>query len=318
MIQVKTINQKGLECIRLENETTGEYVSVAPRYGANVHELVLKKKNSLFPIIDGYREEEQFSDNRWFNSAWMAPFPNRVRDGKYIFEGHSYQLPINFDWENNACHGFVFDKPFRLTHREDGPDRASMTLTYTHDGGREGYPFPFEMHVTYILDQSGGFITRARIHNTGPGSMPVGVGWHPYFTFNKKADELLLQIPASKRIRVDDRLIPTGEIVPYDDFSKLSPIRDTAFDTGFIVTPDPQTGRAATLLRDPEQDVTIRFWQETGENKYPYLQLFIPPSRESVAIEPMSCMTNAFNSGNGLLILNKDERFDAQYGIILL
>ena len=110
-------------------------------------------------------------------------------------------------------------------------------------------------------------------------------------------------------------MIPTGKIIQFDQFSELTKIQDTELDTGFWL--EKNDGTIETVLFDPESNVKIIVFQETGEKKYNFLQVYIPPSRESIAVEPMTCNINAFNSKDGLIILELGEVFEANYGVRL-
>ena len=80
---------------------------------------------------------------------------------------------------------------------------------------------------------------------------------------------------------------------------------------------EKKEGIAITELYDPQRDLRIVLWQETGKRKYNYLQIFTHPSRMSIAIEPMTCNIDAFNNKEGLITLKSDESFKACYGIRL-
>jgi len=61
-----------------------------------------------------------------------------------------------------------------------------------------------------------------------------------------------------------------------------------------------------------------RICQETGKYKYNFLQVYTPPHRKSIAIEPMTCAPNAFNNEQGLIILAPFESFSASWGISMV
>ena len=108
-------------------------------------------------------------------------------------------------------------------------------------------------------------------------------------------------------------MIPTGEILPFDQFSELTKINQVNLDTGFRIA--GEEGFVETLLFDPESDVKIKVYQETGEKKYNFLQVYIPPSRDSIAVEPMTCNIDAFNNKDGLIVLELGEVFEGNYGV---
>ena len=145
-------------------------------------------------------------------------------------------------------------------------------------------------------------------------AMPLGVGWHPYFKTIGTIDKLKLYLPQVEKIMVDSRLIPTGQKEPYADFEQGELIGKTAFDTGFVIK-NSGGERVSTALVDQENNLRIEIWQEVGVGKFNYLQVYTPPGRQAVAIEPMSCATNAFNNGEGLQILPLRGVFLAKFGV---
>ena len=144
--------------------------------------------------------------------------------------------------------------------------------------------------------------------------MPVGHGWHPYFRIGDHIiDELLLQFPAEAVLKVDERNIPTGETVAYNKFNQLRQLENTVLDNCFLL-PDTDTN-AEIIIMNKSKDFGYRIWQETGKYKYNYLQVYTPPERKSIAIEPMTCAPDAFNNQMGTIILAPLEMISATYGI---
>jgi len=315
MYKVQIENNNNLREIKLINIISGEHCVIVPDIGANVSNLVLGNQNNLLIILDGNEKSEDFAGNQLFKGAKLYPFPNRLKDGEYKFNNSIFQLALNYPEENNACHGFIFDKEFSIIESAENSDKASVTLTYKYDGEIKGYPFPFNLNITYSLSIDG-FTCTTNIENKSSKPMPMGDGWHPFFTFGKKIDDLHIQFPSSYLFEVDDRLIPTGRKETYKIFNKFQRIGSTEFDSCFEFQ-SLKKGIQMTEIFDPEQNSTIQLWQETGVNKYNYLQIYTPPHRNSIAIEPMTCIANSFNNNIGLIELPKGGTFEARYGVRL-
>ncbi|MFZ2898025.1 MAG: hypothetical protein WA004_05355 [Saprospiraceae bacterium] len=285
------------EIHRYADEAGGMSFAFVPARGACLTELVI----GGVPLLDGYREASELDTLDWGKSAILAPFPNRLKDGKYRFEGKEYQFPVNEPARNNALHGFVMDKPFEIVEEGD----FSVALEYRYEGSFGYYPFPFLLRVTYSLSVADGFTAFFEMKNTGSSPMPAGLGWHPYFQLGDSADALSLQLPAAEQVLVDERMIPTGEKVCYDAFEAMKQIGATAFDTGFRL-PEPCVVR----LREGTRE--LEYWQDGA---FPYLQVFIPPARRSIALEPMTCNIDALNNGEGLRILAPGEAIRGRAGL---
>jgi aldose 1-epimerase len=302
------------KCTRLKliNVTTGEYVSVIPEFGTNVNELVLGKKGNNYSIIAGDAVYEDFIKNAWHKGSKLIPYPNRINDGTYFFDCCRYRLPINFVKQNHAIHGLIYDKKFNLVGQHKDETSIAVDLEYKYAQDVPGFPFFFSVLIHYALSERG-VLCKTRITNNGSERMPAGDGWHPYFKTNGIIDDLWLQLPSQELLEVNDRMIPTGRITQFDKYVNLTPIGSQKFDSCFAL---PQIeSRAGTQLHDPKQSLRIFLWQETGEMKYNYLQVYIPPARDSIALEPMTCPADAFNSGKGLIVLEPGQDFHASYGV---
>jgi len=299
--------------ITLRDNNTNERVSILPGYGANVNEIVLQKNGKLHSIIEGAETPDELLANKWFKGAKLTPWPGRIRDGKYTFHGKEHQLPINMPEEHHAIHGLLYDKPFAVLPSLRTDRLARVELVNNHKPS-PGYPFTFETLLTYTLSDEG-FSCKTRITNKGDTDMPVGDGWHPYYRLGPRVDALMLKIPARQKIITDERNMPidarTSKL-----FREFARIGNLDLDDGFI----PEYALPTVQVFDPVQDVTINAWQEKGgrlDNQYNYIQIFIPPSRTSIAIEPMTCQANAFNNKRGLIVLSPGETFKGNYGVKL-
>jgi aldose 1-epimerase len=300
--------------IRLSNEKTGEYVSIIPEFGANVNEIVLSKNGELCSLVDGDKTFEELIKNDWYKGAKLVPFPNRINDGKYSFESNQYQLDINFPSQHHAIHGLVYNKEFSLRQANASKNAVSVELWHNYTGENKGYPFHFSINITYSLSDKG-FECQTIIKNIDSRNIPMADGWHPYFKLDEKVDNLYLRLPSSKKILVDKNMIPDGKIDKFGNFKRLTKIEGQNFDDGFSLS--GRIGIARTEIYNEEKKLMLVVWQETGKMKYNYLQVFIPPDRESIAIEPMTSIADAFNNKKGLIVLKPNDEFKAKYGVFL-
>ena len=300
---------------KLVNTTSGESVSVIPGRGGNVAEVVLSCGQRQFSVIDGFTTYDELLKNDYHKSAKLLPFANRISDGIYRFNGKTYQLPINRPQEHYAIHGFIHDKEFIVDDEIIKPDSVTLILAHEYSGDYPGYPFPFEVRLEFSLHGQNGFTFITEVKNRGEEIMPVMDGWHPYFTLGKSIDRLLLKIPANIRTEVDERLLPTGKLMPFPAFREFEQIGNYFFDTCFPLS--EKEGTAVTELMDPQEMVTLQVWQKTGRRKYNFLQLYTPPHGQSIAFEPMTSNTNSFNTKDRLIVLSPGEKLRAECGIKL-
>ena len=302
------------------NGLTGESATITV-LGANVRDLELSTEQGRpLPVILGYETPEELQEGQWSRGTKLIPFPNRIRDGTYQFGGEELQLPINFPSQHHAIHGLLRKEVLSPARIETGEKSGSVTLDFDFKDRFPGYPFDLHVSICHTLSE-GGFSVRTRAENRGDRPLPFGDGWHPYFRFGDSADvnNWIVSIPARSRVDMDDRLIPTGSLIPVAgtkyDFREGRTIGKLVLDDVYTDLVD-KGGAVETELVDDEMDATIRVWQDSG---YGYLVIFTPPGedRNCIAIEPMTCNTNAFNNRQGLTILEPGDTFEGQYGVTL-
>ena len=246
----------------------------------------------------------------------LLPWPNRIEGGKYEFEGEEYQVPINEVDKNAALHGLVCWSNWNFLEHDE--DRLVMGLV-SH--AQKGYPHVLSLKVEYALSDAG-LDVRTTATNVGETSLPFGASNHPYFTVGTaKVDTCRLRVPAGTYFETDENLIPTGqksvEGTEYD-FREGKEIGDLVLDTCFTdVMPDADgLTRVSFIHPDGEPEITLRMDSENG-----FIQVFtgdtLPDEdkRRSVAIEPMTCAPNAFNTGVGLRVLQPGETFTTTWGV---
>ena len=265
-------------------------------------------------VLDGYGPDEICTVGR---GQMLIPWPNRIRDGTYEWEGAELQLDLSEPPRRNAIHGLV--RWCNWTVQDRGPDRATMAYVL-HPS--EGYPFAVSLRLEYAL-QHGGLTVTTTATNVGGGPCPFGAGTHPYLTAGTdKIDSCTLTAPGAARMETDERMIPTGSR-PVDgteyDFRSAKAIGGVVLDTGYRDLERDPDGLARTRLEDPASGRAVTLWMDSS---YPYLMLFTGDSvpqedrrRSGLAVEPMTCAPNAFQSGDGLLRLEPGESFSGSWGI---
>lgn len=280
-----------------------------PEFGGNIVELNMLVNGEKTNILDSYYSAEELIQFDYYKSALLLPFPNRLKNGQYQFDGKTYQFPINNAETGNALHGFKDFYKMEVTSIDE--NNCSVTLKSQYLGNNSSYPFPFDLEIQYQLDEYNGFVCQVSLTNPNDTAIPIGFGWHPYFQFGNSVEKIALTLPKVDQIEIDDTMIPTGKETEFTVFSSSQFINDTELDTCFKIKEN--YGTALIELAIPDQNTRMTYWQEA--DKFPYFQLFTPPSRKSLAIEPMTCNIDAFNNKEGLLRLESEERFTGKFGI---
>lgn len=290
------------DAIILESPT--DKVEIWPSCGAILNSWQVQLYGHTYDVIDGYDSAEDFAkrcEEKGFRSCKLSPYVCRMNNATYEHNGQTYTIGKFMD-NGNALHALLYNLPFTVVASQANDNQASVTLQYDYNNDSEGYPFPYQLQVTYTLQTGNRLSIGTAFKNMGNESIPVADGWHPYFKLGKKINELWLEINEENMVEFDERLIPTGELVSDGRFSEPALIGDTELDNCYRLR-SPLLGAACRLVNEEEG---IQLSILTDES-YPYLQLYTPPHRNSIAIENISATPDAFNNGMGLLILDAGD-----------
>lgn len=289
--------------------THGDQVAVVTEMGATLRTYDVAGRM----VVEGFAADKRPDGGR---GQVLAPWPNRVRDGQYSFDGEDLQLALTEVDNNNAIHGLVRWAGWQLAER--GDEWAALTTTVWP---QTGYPFLMRMRATYRLGDDGLNVT-IHARNDGDRPAPYGCGHHPYLTVGARVDDVVLTVPAGQRLVTDDRGIPQGseavDGTPYD-FRTPRAVGDVALDTAYAGLERGTDGRAAVRLESPAEGRAVTVW--AGETA-PYLQVFsgdtLPdPARRrtALAVEAMSCPPNAFVDGTDLIVLDPAQDHEMTWGV---
>jgi aldose 1-epimerase len=254
-----------------------------------------------------------------YSGTLLAPWPNRLAGGRYAFEGERFELPINEPERGHALHGLVAFADWELVELltvED--DHGFARLAHTIEPS-PGYPFHLALQVRYALT-AGGLTTTLTAENIGDRPAPYGCGPHPWLIADGGQEESWeLDLPAERVLLTDDTLIPTTlEPVggtPFD-FRVPRPLAATVVDeafTGLAAGPD---GVTRVRLRGAEGGAQIS-WEAAA---MPWVQFCTGTGfgHRGVAVEPMTCPPDAFNSGTDLVVLDPGGKHEAGWTISIL
>ena len=288
----------------------GGYSATIASVGASLRRLTWEGRDLVVPFAEdevrpGYR------------GAVLAPWPNRVVDGSYTFDGVDYQLPLTEPSRAHALHGLVCWADWSLQARSS--DSVSLGTTIVPS---DGYPHRIILLVTYSL-ADGGLTTTVTAENVGASTAPYGTGPHPYLVAGPgTVDDWTLEFPAASYLTVTpDRLSPVAvapvENTPEFDFRTPRVIGDTFIDHAFTaIARDTDATATVTLTSPVGTGVRLTFGQEL-----PWLQVHTADrpaperSRIGLAVEPMTCPPDAFSTGEDLVRLAPGATHSAAWTI---
>jgi aldose 1-epimerase len=263
-------------------------------------------------LLDGYPAGQPSSSGR---GQVLIPWPNRLKDGSYEFDGQRHQLELNEPENGNAIHGLVRWELWTVAVRE--ADRVVMKHSLSP---HPGYPFTLELSIEYALGMDG-LTVRTTATNVGESACPYGNGFHPYLTVGTETvDSVILHLPAGTVVGADERGLPLAA-APVDgteyDFRRPRPIGSTRLDHAFTDLVREEDGVARVALGGLLPGSGLDLWVDEA---YGYLQVFsgdpLPDvNRRSLAVEPMTCPANAFRTGEGLIRLEPGASFTSAWGI---
>ena len=277
----------------------GSYVAEVVAVGAALRTLTHRGEH----LVAGWPQGDICPDYRGWT---LQPWPNRVGDGRYTFDGSTHQLPLTEAERGNALHGLAGWVHWEVHH----PDATHAVFRHALVP-QAGYPFTIELESDYRLTDAGLTVTLSAI-NTGDRPAPYGSGHHPYFTFGVPVDDLVLTLPAASYCPMDERGLPSAaepvDATPYD-FRAPRALGQTVLDHPFgDLTGDTVrlagAAHAVTLTLGEGCRWVHAFTSDTHD-----------PARRSVALEPMSCPPDAYRTGTDLVALQPGESHRLSYTI---
>ncbi|WP_062518281.1 aldose 1-epimerase family protein [Demequina gelatinilytica] len=289
--------------------TSGDQVATIATLGAALREYTVGGREVVIP----FPADELPAA---FHGMVLAPWPNRLRDGRYEFDGRELQVPVSEPGRGTALHGMVSFAHWSV----ESSTESTVTLTYAL-AASPGYPFQLELATTYALGEDGLTITTVA-RNVGAGPLPYGLGFHPWFApGGTPLDASTLQLDAASRVTVDDRLLPTGSapVAGGFDLREARSLDGLAFDDAWVdVIPDAE-GRSWARLGWAD-GATVEIWADAEAKAWQICtgDQVDGVRRAGVAIEPMTCIADAFRTGDDLITLEPGAEHALTWGIRLV
>lgn len=287
----------------------GDHEAIIVEAGAGVRSYTLDG----VPVLAGYPPEALCPSAR---GQWLVPWPNRIAGGRYTYDGEEQVLPIQDPESDSAIHGLARWVPFGVLDQDAARVDLGAVLP-----ARPGYPWPLEMRVTWELSAEG-LAARLTVRNLAAGPVPFGAGAHPYLaaggTLRELVDAADITVPGATRLTGENSFLTERKAVDEaDDFRTAR--RIGTHQLGLYTDLDRDEAGRAHVVLDREDGWQVTLWQDES---WPFVLLYTADQvsdaegrRTSVAVEPMTCAVDAFNSGDGLITLQPGEEFTGSWGI---
>ncbi|WP_214465302.1 aldose 1-epimerase family protein [Microbacterium flavescens] len=295
----------------------GDYEAVIASVGATLRSLTYDGRDLVVPfeadeVRPGYR------------GATLAPWPNRVVDGRYTFGGEERRLALSEPARSHALHGLVAWLDFEAIDK--GPDHVTLAAVVQP---QTAYPWRLVVKTTFSLGPDG-LTQTVTARNESSAPAPWGTGPHPYLVAGAgRVDDWTLELPADEVLAVTpDRLIPT-DLVAVDtddperfDFRSARRIGAVEIDHAYTALSRGDDGIATVRVTDDSGAGVELAWDAAC----PWVQIHTADkpdaaqSRLGLAVEPMTCAPDAFNAPNysfdaGLIVLEPDASTEASWRI---
>jgi aldose 1-epimerase len=280
----------------------GDYAGTVVSVGGGIRGLAYGDRD----VLVGYAETESAHAGI---GQHLLPWPNRITDGTYTFQGHEQHLALTEPTRRNAIHGLT--RWANWERVDDGSDESVIEVGHRLHG-QPGYQHQLDLAIRYALGADSGLTVTVSAKNVGATDAPYGYGAHPYLSVGRKIDECSLEFRADQWLEVTpDRLTPVG-LRPVDgspyDFGAGRRIGELDIDNAF-------TGLPATwvvTLTDPDSGARAVLSGDT-----PWLQLYTGNAigRVGLAVEPMTCPPDSFVTGEDLVVLRPGDEHSTTFRV---
>ena len=304
-------NENVFPIITLSDTSTGTSAEIFS-FGSLLNKFIING-SAEFDVVGGFDSPQDALENlkKGFRSAFLSPFTCRMNQGKYSFDGTAYQVEKHF-MPPHAIHGIVFDAVYVIEETQSTDTFASVTFTHTYNKEDVGYPFSYSIKHVWKLEAENKLSVTTTVQHDNSHAIPYAQGWHPYFKVGDTVDDCSIQFSTDKHVVFDETLLPTGAITQDNRFINGSSLKGIFLDNCFHLAGE---GQQTCILKSDTLQLTI-----SPSAAYPYLQVYTPPHRKSIALENLSGAPDCFNNGLGLLLLNPNEpkTFATTYSVTLL
>lgn len=203
----------------------------------------------------------------------LVPFSNRIRDGRFEFDGQVVQLPAKLPHDPHFEHGHGWRRPWIVA----ACDASRAVLRYRHEPDQ--WPWRYEAEQEIAL-ADGALEIRLTLRNLAETAMPFGFGLHPYFPADGAPR---IETDAAAMWETDAEVLPT-RLVRRADRRQAIEVAGSNLDNVFA-----GWSRHARLVW-PERRLDIE-----ADAPLDFLVLYTPSGEPYFCAEPVSNATDAFN-----------------------
>ena len=223
---IRCVDYHGLQAVEFSK---GGYTALlVPGMGANLIRLADTRRGVEVLHTPAEAEIETFLRRpQVFGLPILFP-PNRIADGRYTFEGRTYQYPITIEKEHNYHHGILKSQPFQVSKAVETDDEVLVECRYYANAGSDAifrdFPHEFKCKIVYRLTAEG-LEQEVVFTNRSRERMPLGVGFHTPLRIpfaGGEAEDYVMRAAVGEEVELNSRNLPTGRKLPLSEqFMKL-------------------------------------------------------------------------------------------------
>ncbi|WOQ70159.1 aldose 1-epimerase family protein [Microbacterium limosum] len=298
---------------------SGNYTAVIASVGASLRCLTIEEEGGPRDLVVPFEADEV---RPAYRGTTLVPWPNRVVDGRYRFDGVDYELALTEPSRGHALHGLGAWLDYDAIDK--GADHVTLQAEIEP---QSAYPWRLSIETTFRLGPDG-LTQTVRATNLASSRAPYGTGPHPYLVAGAgKVDDWILELPADEVLTVtEDRLIPVA-LEPVDasdprrfDYRTPRPIADARIDHAYTGLHTSDDGSVTVTVTDAAGSGAGIVW----DGACSWVQIHTadrpgePADRTGLAVEPMTCPPDAFNSEKALIVLDPGASAEAEWTIFAI
>jgi aldose 1-epimerase len=296
--EIALIPMANFKQVAISNTANGSRISLCTK-GGLLNEWIVGNNISIINGNDFSKGWGNFEMNG-FKSGKMSPFSCRLANGQYDYLGNRYTIE-KFYLGAHALHGIQYDALYHIESTHITDEKAVVLFVYHYQGTDKGYPFPYTISLEWTYSTDNTLIVKTSITNQHHLPIPIMDGWHPYFSLGNKVNEYTVQFKNKGKIEYDQQLLPTGKINTDNTYDHGKMLGNTHLDDCWLID---ETAPCCTIQKENEKIIIQPL------SNYPYLQLYTPDDRMSIAIENLSAAPNCLNNKMGLHHVKPHESWE--------
>ncbi|MEZ6060880.1 MAG: aldose 1-epimerase [Planctomycetaceae bacterium] len=284
----------------ITDPVTGSHAKIAVALGFNCFEFVAKLSESesinVIDAADGFEHGDKPVSHSGI--PLLFPFPNRIRSGRFTWDGQEFDLPeslVGFN-NGNAIHGFALDRPWRVVEQTEASVTGTFKLSDDAPERRSLWPADAQITLRYSLSNNN-LRADITVHNPDDKPLPWGFGTHAYFKLplaaESKPGHCTIYAPVRKRWELEGCL-PTGKLLSPPEDGRLieAPYFDTLKLDDVYTDIVPKDGIVECQIIDEHAGAQV---VQRCDDSFREIVAFTPPWTSAVCLEPYTCTTDAIN-----------------------